>query len=83
MSFTFLHRPKTRKYSYKPQFYVPEEEKPVNEKDFNPDKFGDKLRNSWDSRRRNRGNPTGNIRTVIWIAFLLFLLLLVGWKFLL
>jgi hypothetical protein len=81
MNFTFLHRPKARKYNYKPQFHVPDEEKPVNEKDFNPDKFGDKLHNSWSSKRRSRNNPTGNMRTVIWIAFLLFLLVLVGWRF--
>ena len=82
MNFTFLHRPEARKYNYKPQFYVPEEEKPVNEKDFNPDKFRDKLRSSWEGRRRNKNNKTGNMRTIIWIAFLLFALLLIGWKFL-
>jgi len=82
MNFTFLHRPEARKYNYKPQFYVPEEEKPVNEKDFDPNKFGDKLRGSWESRRRNRNKPTSNMRTVIWIAFLLLLLLVVGWRFL-
>jgi len=81
MNFTFLHRPEARKYNYKPQFYVPDEEKPVNAKDFNPDKFGDKLRNSWERNRRTRSNPTGNMRTVIWIAFLLFILLFAAWKF--
>jgi hypothetical protein len=82
MNFTFLHRPEIRKYNYKPQFYVPEEEKPVNEKDFDPDKFGDKLRNSWDRKRRSRSNPTGNMRTVIWIAFILFFIFFLSWKFL-
>jgi hypothetical protein len=83
MTFTFLHRPEPRKYGYKPQFYVPEEKQPVNEKNFDPDRFGDKLHHSWESRRQSKKSRTGNMRTVIWIAFLLFLLLIVGWKFLL
>jgi hypothetical protein len=81
MNFTFLHRPEPRKYGYKPQFHVPEDQKPVNEKDFDPDKFGDKLRSNWERKRRARTNTTGNIRVVIWIAFLLVLLLVVAWKF--
>jgi len=83
MNFTFLHRPEPRKYNYKPQFYVPDDKKPINEKDFNPDKFGEKLRSNWERRRYSRKNSTGNMRTVIWLIFIIAMLVVVGWKFLL
>jgi hypothetical protein len=82
MIFNFLHRPKARKYNYKPQFYVPEEDKPINFNKYDADKFADKLHRSWDSKRRTYNNPTKNMRTIIWIAFLLLVLGLIGWKFL-
>jgi hypothetical protein len=82
MNFTFLHRPETRKFNYKPQFYVPEEEKPTNSEKFDPNKFGDKLRNSWESKRRTRSNSTNNMRTIIWLVFLVLLIGLLGWKLL-
>jgi len=82
MNFTFLHRPEARKYNYKPQFYVPEDEKPTNSENFDPNKFGDKLRSSWGRRRYSRKHSTGNMRTVIWLVFIILLLVVLGWKFL-
>jgi len=80
MNFTFLHRPEARKYSYKPQFYVPEEEQPTNTKRFDPEEFGAKLHRNWDSKRRASGNKTSNMRTVIWMVFIISILCFVAWK---
>ena len=80
MNFTFFHRPEVRKYSYKPQFYVPEEEKQTNPEKFDPDTFGDKLSRSWDKKRRNRRNATSNQRTIIWLVFIISVLLLLALK---
>jgi hypothetical protein len=82
MNFSFLHRPEARKYNYKPQFYVPEEEKPINYDKYDADKFADKLRRSWGNKRHVKNNSTNNMRTIIWIAFLLLVLGVIGWKFL-
>jgi len=82
MNFTFFHRPKARQYNYKPQFYVPEEEKPVNYKNFDTDQFGDKLRDRWDKKRQHKSNATTNIRVIVWMVFLVLVLGIIGWKFL-
>ena len=82
MNFTFLHRPDVRKFNYKPQFYVPEEKKPTNEKNFNPDMFGEKLRSSWDRRRHKKDDSSSSRRTIIWMVFIILLLGLVAYKFL-
>jgi len=76
MNFTFFHRPEVRKYNYKPQFYVPDEYKPIDSAKFDADSFGDKLSRSWDKKRRNRRNATGNQRIIIWLAFIIFVLIL-------
>ena len=81
MNFTFFHRPETRKYSYKPQFYVPEEEKPINYDKYDADKFGEKLHNSWKKKRHVKNNKTNNMRTIIWLAFLIAVLGLMAWIF--
>jgi hypothetical protein len=80
MIFTFFHRPEARKFNYKPQFHVPEEEKPTNPEKFDSDDFSKKLRSSWDRTRRNRSNSTANMRIIIWMAFLLLVLGLLCWK---
>jgi hypothetical protein len=82
MNFTFFHRLDVRKYNYKPQFYISEEGKSLNTQNFDPDKFGVKLRSSWDSKRRTRKNSTNNMRIIIWMVFLVLVLALLGWKFL-
>jgi hypothetical protein len=82
MNFTFFHRPEARKFNYKPQFYVPEEEKTAHSEKFDPDKFGEKLRTSWSRKRHNKSNSTANMRIIIWMAFLILVLGLLGWKFL-
>jgi hypothetical protein len=81
MNFTFFSRPEIRKFNYKPQFYVPEDEKPVNYDKYDSEKFAKKLHNSWDKRRHNKNNPTANMRIVIWLIVLLLILGLLGWKF--
>jgi hypothetical protein len=80
MNFTFLHRPEARKYSYKPQFYVPEEEKPTNTDRFDPEEFGAKLHRNWESRRRGSSSKTRNMRNVIWMIFIITILCLFAWK---
>ena len=84
MNFTFFHRPEARKYNYKPQFYVPDEDKPTNVDKFDPDEFGVKLSRNWDKKRRNKSNSTSNMRLIVWMAFLVVVLLLFifGSKFL-
>lgn len=82
MNFTFTHRPEIRKYNYKPQFYVPDEEKSTNVQNFDPDKFGDKLRSNWDRKRHNKSSRQGNTRIILWMAFIIIVLLFVGYKFL-
>lgn len=81
MTFNFLHRPEVRKYNYKPQFFVPEEEKPINYDKYDADKFADKLRKSWNNKRHVKNNPTNNMRTIIWLAFLIAVLGLALWFF--
>jgi len=81
MNFTFLHRPEARKYNYKPQFYVPEEAKTTNEKNFKPDMFGEKLRNSWERKRHRKGNSASSRRIIIWMVFIILILGLIGYKF--
>jgi len=82
MNFSFFHRPEVRKFNYKPQFYVPKEEEQMNYDKYDSDTFGKKLHRSWESKRHTKNNPTNNMRTIIWIAFLLLVLGLIGWKFL-
>ena len=83
MNFSFLQRSESRKYNYKSQYFVPEDEKPTDPENFDPNKFGDKLRTSWERRRYNsRKSGTSNMRTVIWLAFIIFVLGFLGWKFL-
>ena len=80
MNLSFFHRPEIRKYNYKPQYESTEKDKSGNSKNFDKDDFGEKLRNSWDSKRKIRKN-LNSTRNVIWIAFILFLLLILAWKF--
>ena len=61
---------------------MPEEEQPTNLENFDPNKFGNKLRTSWGRRRHCRKSETGNMRMVIWLAFIIFVLGFLGWKFL-
>ena len=82
MNFNFFHRPEIRRYNYKPQFYVPQEEKPINYDKYDTDTFGEKLHRNWESKRRTRNNPTGNMRIIIWLAFLILVLGFLAWKFL-
>ena len=82
MNFNFFHRPELRKFNYKPQFYVPEEEKPINYNKYDRDNFGEKLHRNWESKRKNRSNKTGNMRAIIWMAFIVLLILFVLWKLL-
>jgi hypothetical protein len=82
MNFTFFYRPEVRKFRYKPQFFVPEEEKPINYDKYDSEKFGEKLHNSWNKKRHSKHNHTSNMRIVIWMIFLLLVLGLLAWKFL-
>jgi len=83
MNFTFTHRPEARKFSYKPQFYVPDEEKPTNAQSFDPDRFGDKLRSSWDRKRHTKSKPNNSMRIIMWMVFIIVVLGYIGYRFLL
>jgi len=80
MNFTFTHRPETRKYNYKPQFYVPDKEKPTHSDKFDPDKFGEKLRSNWDRKRHSKRNSTNSGRSIIWMVFIIAVLAVLAWK---
>jgi len=80
VNFQFLHRPETRKYNYKPQFYQPEEKKFDTSGKYDKEEFEKKLRNNWSNKRKVKNNRN-SMRNVIWIAFILLLLLFLVRKF--
>jgi len=80
MNFTFLHRPDVRKFNYKPQFYVPEEEKTTHSETFDPNKFEERLRRNWDRKRHSKKNNTNSGRSIIWMVFIIAVLAVLAWK---
>lgn len=88
MEFQFLNREKPKKFNYKPQFYnedeaddersVREGKRPLTEQE----EFARKLHNSWNSRRQRKIESHSTIRSVVWMAFIVFVLLFVVYKFL-
>ncbi|MCL2247283.1 MAG: hypothetical protein FWC10_09290 [Lentimicrobiaceae bacterium] len=81
MNFTFTHRPEARKFNYKPQFYVPEEKQSTNETNFDPNKFGEKLRSNWDRKRQTKSKRSSNSRIIIWMVFLIMVLGYIGYRY--
>lgn len=81
MNFTFFHRPETKKFNYKPQFYTPEEEKPKRASDFNSEEFAQRLHKSWNQKRQNKKQGISNFKSIVWIFFILFILLYLYYKF--
>ena len=87
MDFQFLHRPEPRKFGYNPQFYNEEE----NNEDRNPETrrqltepelFARRLHNNWERRRtRREDSRKASLRTIIWMAFIVFMLLFFVFKF--
>ena len=80
MNFTFFHRPESRKYNYIPQFYTKEEDKIPKSSSYNSDEFAERLHRNWSKKRQNQNKGGGSIKTIIWIAFILFLLIYIYWK---
>jgi len=87
MDFQFLHRPEPRKFNYKPQFYNEDENnedgKPEIRKELSEQEaFARRLHNNWE-RRRSRKEDTrkASLRTIIWMAFIVFMLLFFVFKF--
>ncbi len=80
MNFTFFHRPETRKYNYKPQFYEPTEEKVKRSEKFDSDEFAKRLHNNWSSKRKTKKQGISNFKSIIWIVFILFILLFFYYK---
>ena len=78
MNFSFFHRPEVRKYNYKPQFYVPDDEKNINYDTFDNEKFAERLHKNWSNKRRVK-KEMSNMRTIFWLAFLIFLFGVLGW----
>jgi hypothetical protein len=80
MNFTFFHRPETRKFNYKPQFYEPTEEKVKRSEEFDSDEFAKRLHKNWSSKRKTEKKGISNFKSIIWIIFILFLLLFFYYK---
>lgn len=84
MAFNLLERPEKREFHYKRRFYQAEEDKPVSKdgEDFDPDKFADRLHRSWSSHRMSRQDRNKfPLKTVIWLAFIVFVLVFFFLKF--
>jgi hypothetical protein len=80
MNFTFFHRPETRKFNYKPQFYEPTEEKVKRSEEFDSDEFAKRLHKNWSSKRKTQKQGISNFKSIIWIIFILFILLFFYYK---
>lgn len=80
MNFTFFHRPETKKFNYKPQFYVPDEEKVKPSSDFNTEEFAERLHKNWNNRRQNKKQGISNFKSIVWIIFILFILIYLYYK---
>ncbi len=80
MNFTFFHRPETRKFNYKPQFYEPTEEKVKRSEEFDSDEFAKRLHKNWSSKRKTQKQGISNFKSIIWIVFILFILLFFYYK---
>ena len=80
MNFTFFHRPETKKFNYKPQFYVPDEEKVKRSSDFNTEEFAERLHKNWNNRRQNKKQGISNFKSIVWIIFIIFILIYLYYK---
>jgi len=84
MNFNFLHRPETRKFNYKPQFYNPDE---PEKKEFRSKEaehayeLSNRIHINWDRRRQHKENKSAMMKSLIWVAFVLFLICLLFYKF--
>lgn len=80
MSFTFLHRPKPKKFGYKPVFYKMEEEdvddkkrRIINPKENKELDLKDKIKKSWGRELRHSSISQENILRTIVVLVLLIL----------
>ena len=75
MEFTFLHKPKPKKFEYKPRFYKPEAEP---DKDGRvPDEteqFARRLHREWSSKRTRQEKKGFSKLTLFWLVLILGLL---------
>lgn len=77
MDYTFLHRPKPKKFEYRPRFYDAEKEKQsghhyeVDE----TERFARKLHSSWDRKRSRKQSRGLSPRVVILMVVVSCLLL--------
>jgi hypothetical protein len=80
MNFTFFHRPESRKFNYKPQFYVPDDEKVKRSSEYDTEELSRRLHQNWDQKRKHKKQGISNFKSIIWIVFILFLLLFFYYK---
>jgi hypothetical protein len=80
MNFTFFHRPESRKYNYIPQFYVKDEDKVPKRSSYDSEEFAERLHRTWSKKRQVQKKNSGNIKSIVWIAFILFLLIFILYK---
>lgn len=86
MDFQFLHRPEPKKFNYKPQFYNEDENnedgRPETRRELSEQEaFARRLHNNWERRRSRKDNKKTSFRTIIWMAFIVFILLFLVYKF--
>lgn len=77
MDYTFLHRPKPKKFDYQPRFYNEEEDRDKMQGHV-PDeteKFARRLHNSWEGKRYRKQKNGMSPVVLIGMVFILVLLL--------
>ncbi|MCQ2285243.1 MAG: hypothetical protein MJZ76_00010 [Bacteroidales bacterium] len=86
MNYQFLHRPEPKKFNYKPQYFNEDdldasEETRQNRRQLSEqEEFARRLHNNWDRRRQRKREDKSSFRTIIWMAFIVFILLFVVFK---
>ncbi|MDR3046007.1 MAG: hypothetical protein LBU51_00120 [Bacteroidales bacterium] len=81
MNTIFYKKPEKRKFHYKPRFYEADGGVHNERGEFDPDKFGNRLHNSWQAKRdRNKKNTTSNTRVII-LMCIVIILVFIAYKF--
>lgn len=82
MEYTFLHRPKPKKFEYQPRFYDAEKEK-EKERGYKADeteKFARRLHQHWDSKRYKKHKNGLSPVVIFGMVFVIVLLLYIIFK---
>lgn len=75
MEFTFLHKPKPKKFEYKPRYYNPDAEPDENgRKPDETEQFARRLHREWGAKRTRQEKKGFSKLTIVWILIILGLL---------